>query len=224
VSDQGRTRTRLRIHFGKRGPLRYTSHLDLARIWERLLRRAGVNVVYSQGFNPRPKMQLAAALPLGYTSTCEILDVWMGGEAPSSLEDLQAHLQANAPRGLILQRIEIVGTRDPALQTLTRAATYHVTFSADVDPEALQQAVGEALESSQIMRERRDKRYDLRPLIEDLAVKAENQGNGPMLVAVLSLGGSATGRPDELLDALGLDARQAHIERVAIHFADSNTD
>ncbi len=68
---------RLRVTFSKGGPLVYTSHLDLARAWERALRRAGVGLVYSGGFNPRPKLQLAAALPLGHTAEAEWLDVWL---------------------------------------------------------------------------------------------------------------------------------------------------
>ena len=75
---------RLRVTFTKNGPLLYTSHLDLARIWERSLRRAGAPLVYSQGFNPRPKLHLAAALPLGHVGEAELLDVWL--ERPTSVE------------------------------------------------------------------------------------------------------------------------------------------
>ncbi|MGF1504453.1 MAG: TIGR03936 family radical SAM-associated protein [Anaerolineae bacterium] len=69
-------RARYRIRFGKQDDLRYTGNLDIARIWERTLRRAGAPGVYSNGYNPRPKLQIAAALPLGYSSVCEIVDVW----------------------------------------------------------------------------------------------------------------------------------------------------
>jgi radical SAM-linked protein len=221
VSDQSGVRTRLRIHFGKRGPLRYTSHLDLARIWERLLRRAGVDVVYSQGFNPRPKIQLAAALPLGYTSTCEVLDVWLAGDGPVSLQDFRLHLQATVPQGLEVQRVEVVDVRGPALQTLTRAATYEITFLDTIDLTTLRRGVAHILSADKIIRERRNKRYDLRLLIQDLSVDENKNGEVrvPRLVATLSLGETGTGRPDELLAALGLDATQFFIERVAIDFA-----
>jgi len=68
-------RQRLRITFAKGETLKYISHLDLARAWERALRRAGVPLAYSQGFNPRPKMAFAAALPVGYTATAEMVDI-----------------------------------------------------------------------------------------------------------------------------------------------------
>ena len=53
----------------------YTSNLDVAKIWERVLRRADLPILYTQGFNTRPRIQLAMALPLGITSECELLDV-----------------------------------------------------------------------------------------------------------------------------------------------------
>ena len=57
-------RQRIRVTFGKGQQLKYISHLDLARTWERVFRRARLPVAYSQGFNPRPRFQLAAALPV----------------------------------------------------------------------------------------------------------------------------------------------------------------
>lgn len=212
-------RTRLRLYFGKQGALRYTSHLDLARVWERLLRRAGLDVIYSQGFNPRPKIQLAAALPLGYTSTSEILDVWLAGEPPPDLSTIIDSLQAVAPAGLDIQQAEVVDLRGPALQTATREAVYHITLPQDVDGQTVQRATEEVLAAESIMRERRGKPYDLRPLIYTLDVKDRGQAGSPVLVARLSLGEAATGRPDELLAALGLEPTRARVERVAIHFS-----
>ena len=68
---------RMRMTFTKEGTARYISHLDLARAVERALNRAGLPIAYTQGFNRRPRLSLAAALPLGYTSQAEIADVWL---------------------------------------------------------------------------------------------------------------------------------------------------
>ena len=76
TSDEQRNQ-RLRARFAKRESLKYISHLDLARTWERVFRRAGLPVVYSQGFNPRPRFQIAAALPVGVTGQSELLDIWL---------------------------------------------------------------------------------------------------------------------------------------------------
>ncbi len=59
---------RLRLTFAKTAAMRYTGHLDLHTTWERTLRRARLPLAYSQGFHPQPKIQLASALPLGFTS------------------------------------------------------------------------------------------------------------------------------------------------------------
>ena len=66
---------RLRIRFSKHGKVRFTSHRDVARIWERSLRRAGIPVACSAGFSPRPKISFGLALPTGYSSDAEYLDV-----------------------------------------------------------------------------------------------------------------------------------------------------
>src|SRR5258707_4321734 len=86
------TRMRIRITFAKQGALRYTGHLDLHKIWERTARRADLDLIYSQGFHPQPKMQLAAALPLGFSSRCELLDMRVGGEV--DLAGLPERLQS----------------------------------------------------------------------------------------------------------------------------------
>ena len=218
--EQGPAPARLRIYFAKRGVLRYTSHLDLARIWERMLRRANVLVIYSQGFNPRPKLQLAAALPLGYTSTCEIVDLWLADEVPSSFDELQARLQAVAPEGLEIVSIERVELKGPALQTLTRQATYRIDFRDAMSADALREAAESVLSAAELPRQRRDKTYDLRPLILQLEVLEDHMP--PALMATLSLGNRGTGRPDELLGAMGLEAGQAMVERVAIEFKDAD--
>lgn len=75
---------RLRIRFSKLGKIRFTSHRDTARIWERGLRRAGLPVAYSEGFTPRPRISFGLALPTGYESEAEYLDVELGEEAAGS--------------------------------------------------------------------------------------------------------------------------------------------
>ncbi len=208
-------RSRYRVRFGKAGPLRYTSHLDLARTWERLLRRAGLPLVYSQGFNPRPKMQLAAALPLGYASTAEVLDIWLEGGAPEP-EVMLPRLREVAPEGLSVEDVEVVDLRGPALQTLTRGATYEIVVEDAIDRAALAERVEALLARSEIWRERRGKRYNLRPLIHAITVLP---GDRPRLRVELGLSQQeGTGRPDEVLDVLGLDGLTAHITRTAITF------
>ena len=66
---------RARITFSKSGPLRYIGHLDLQTLWERAARRAGLPLAYSNGFHPQAKIYFAAALPLGFSSRAEVMDM-----------------------------------------------------------------------------------------------------------------------------------------------------
>lgn len=89
---------RIRITFVKQGALRYTGHLDLHKLWERAARRAELPLAYSQGFHPQPKMNMAAALPLGFSSRCEVMDMRLEQDIP--LENLPARLNTTLPSGL----------------------------------------------------------------------------------------------------------------------------
>src|ERR1041385_3015013 len=122
---------RMRITFVKQGPLRYTGHLDLHKLWERALRRAELPLAYSQGFHPQPKMNMAAALPLGFSSRCEVLDMRLEQEIP--LEGLPARLNMTLPSGLRVVEVAQVEDGAPALQTQVLSAEYEVTLTEAVD-------------------------------------------------------------------------------------------
>jgi radical SAM-linked protein len=204
---------RYRIEFSKTGPLRYTSHLDLGRIWERTLRRAGLPVAYSQGFNPRPLIQLAATLPLGCESTCELIDVWLEGEAPPP-EELIPLLSKAAPEGLTIRTIQAVNPNDPPLQTRTQAAVYHASIGDQISRQELEGRVASLLAQPEVWRTRRNRCYDLRPLIHELSVLPASPLILEMKLALSQEKG--TGRPDEVLEALGLEAQPILITRTAI--------
>ena len=206
---------RYRVTFSKQGALRYIGHLDLHQVWERTIRRAGLPLAYTQGFHPGPKMQIAAALPLGFSGLAEIIDIWLqdapeGGQGPrppeaSALEDYRARLQAAAPPGLNLLRLEPVDPHAPALQTQVSAAEYELTLLEGLDDPAGR--VASLLAQPSLPRERRGKPYDLRPLIEDLHLEGES------LSMTLAAREGATGRPEEVLDALGLPPEAARVTR-----------
>jgi radical SAM-linked protein len=214
--DMNRPSTRLRVTFSKTGALRYTGHLDLHKIWERTVRRAGLPLAYSQGFHPQPKMQLACALPLGFLGQQEVMDLWLEmppGSVPVSLLDL---LQRAAPPGLTILKIEEVDAGLPALQTQVDSADYEVILLDPVDRPALGKRLAALLEAGHLERERRGKAYDLRPLIETLQLMPE-AGSGAQRIAMrLSAREGATGRPEEVLEALGVPGQVARIERTRL--------
>lgn len=96
----GSTSVRYRLRFEKRGALKFISHHDLLRTFELALRRAGLDVAHSRGFNPRPKLSFAMALPLGVESLDEIVDIDLA--APLDPDALLARLQAEMPTGIAL--------------------------------------------------------------------------------------------------------------------------
>ena len=210
---------RLRLTFTKTAAMRYTGHLDLHTTWERTLRRARLPLAYSQGFHPHPKIQLAAALPLGFTSECELADVWL--ETPHALADLRARLDTAAPPGMHLHAIEEVPEVGPTLQTLVRSSEYRVTIVSAFSVEALEERIAQLLAAPSLPRVRKEKPYDLRPLIESLGRVASDE-LGHTLHMRLSAREGATGRPEEVVEALGHSAAEARFHRLRLLFADSS--
>jgi len=205
---------RIRITFTKQNALRYTGHLDLHRLWERAARRAELPLAYSQGFHPQPKMNMAAALPLGFSSRCEVLDMRL--EREISLDGLCEKLQGTLPSGIQVLSIEQTDDRAPALQTQVVSAEYEVYLTEAVDGSDLKRKVDSIMDSESIIRTRRGKQYDLRPLVEDLKLMADD-----MVFMKLTAKEGATGRPDEVLEELGIPIEDAKVERTTLHFIES---
>ena len=208
---------RIRITFVKQGALRYTGHLDLHKLWERAARRAELPLAYSQGFHPQPKMNMAAALPLGFSSRCEVMDLKL--EHDISLEDLPIRLNQTLPAGLQVVVVEEVEERAPALQTQVVSAEYEVALAEPIDESELKRKIDSMIELKSIPRERRGKMYDLRPLIEDLRPMEPNSSlSGQKIFMRLSAREGATGRPEEVLDVLGIAFEETRIERTQLIF------
>lgn len=202
---------RIRITFIKQGALRYTGNLDLHKLWERAARRAELPLAYSQGFHPQPKMNLAAALPLGFSSRCEVLDMRL--EHDISIEDLPTRLNQTLPSGIQVVDVEQVDERAPALQTQVVSSEYEIQLTEAFEGAELQQRIDSVLESKAISRERRGKMYDLRPLIEELQLRPDGK-----LFLRLAAREGATGRPEEVLDVLGIAFEGTRIERTRLIF------
>ncbi len=204
---------RIRITFTKQGALRYTGHLDLHKLWERAARRAELPLAYSQGFHPQPKMNMAAALPLGFSSRCEVMDMKL--EYDIALDDLTTRLNTTLPQGLQVVGVEQVEERAPALQTQVISAEYEVTLTESRDGSALKEIIDSVMDSPSLPRERRGKTYDLRPLIEKLNLIRDDK-----IFIRLAAREGATGRPEEVLDVLGIAFEETRIERTRLIFLD----
>src|SRR5881398_685221 len=102
---------RLRVRYAKRGPLRFTSHRDFARAFERALRRAGVPMAYSAGFSPHPKISYAGAAPTGVASEVGYLEIGLAKVCGPS--GVRAELDAALPPGLYV--VEVFEAEPPGL-------------------------------------------------------------------------------------------------------------
>jgi radical SAM-linked protein len=196
---------RLRIRFSRGEEIKFISHLDLIRVWQRAFRRAGVVLAYSEGFNPHPRISLASPLALGITADAELMDVYTV-QALSS-HAFTAMVAPQLPAGLSISQVFPMLLEAPTLQAQIRFADYEVNVKA-TDPELLNQKMASMLSCEtfpwQHQRDTGIKSYDLRRLIDGLWVVSVENG-----VAVIGMklrcDSEGAGRPEQVVKALGLD-------------------
>ncbi|HIK38536.1 MAG: TIGR03960 family B12-binding radical SAM protein [Geminocystis sp.] len=120
---------RLRVWFGKEGDMALISHLDLMRLFDRAIRRAGMPISYTGGFHPTPKISIASALPLGMTSSGEIVEFQL--HTPMTVEEFRQRLTAQLPPGLPIFQVEQIPVKSPFATQLLDKAEYTITLAAD---------------------------------------------------------------------------------------------
>ncbi len=211
--DNSPVKQRLHITFGKFDALVYISNLDVAKMWERVLRRANLPILYSEGFNPRPRLALASALPLGISSECEILDVSLREAIP--LEGLAERILATSPAGLRIYGVRDVPIRVTSLAALVRSAEYRIHFEDGIDAALLQSRIDELLQSSHVPQE---KERNGKPIIMNArsSIEALSLMDGD-LIARLSVGERGNYRPDELLKVMQLDQETVSVHRFRLN-------
>lgn len=210
---------RLRITFARDGSVRYLSHLEMMRAWERALRRAGWKLAYSQGFNPHPKLSFAAALPVGVAAQAELLDVQLEEARP--LNSAAAELSKVAPAGLSVLKVAEAPVDAPPIQRSLQAAEY--TAHCPVGTlDGLSAEIGRVLAATSLPRGRakegRIVEYDLRPMIQ--ALRLEEDGGYPVIIMRLRADAQGAGRADEVLRELGLDPADCLITRTRLLLAE----
>jgi len=194
---------RLRVRFGRGDEIKYLSHLDLLRLWERAMRRAGLPLAYSEGFTPHPRLSLAAPLPVGITSEAELADIslsrWL---APVVfLEKLRACM----PTALDLMDAQAIGLNVPSLQSLVYAAEYEVTIATTKTAAEMESSVRAILDAREIPWSHRRGEgmhsYDMRPLIQDMWLVRCLDGVCTVGMMLRSDSGGS-GRPEQVINAL----------------------
>jgi radical SAM-linked protein len=214
--------------FEKGESVRWLGHLDILRTFERAIRRAGLPIAFSSGFNPRERLAFASALSTGITGSAERATLELTDSLPP--EAIQAALNAALPPGLRVHTCEELsdGGAKERLNAFDRAAyTVVCACPPDTSVEEAETRVRELLAQPQIAitreREGRTKIVDIRPYLYHLALRPESQeslANARLtLEMVVNLGESGTARPAEIITALaehlpGLTLRRAHRVRL----------
>ncbi len=207
----------VRTKFTKNGKIRFTSHRDVARIWERAIRIAGVAMVYSEGFSPRPRFSFGLALPTGYESDGEYIDLQLDDTEPliSAVGELPGLLSQALPEGLEVTGIAILEPKTPSLQQAVTSCVWDITVKQTI--EELNEWTERVLDAPTIVvtRERKGKAVtdDLRPFIRSLTVHPSTELNSSaMLTAELGTQPRSL-RPAELLVALEPRVAEVKIRR-----------
>src|SRR5262245_37990515 len=188
---------KVRLRFRKDGPLRWLSHHDLLRTFERLLRRSGLPFRSTQGFNPHPRIVFALSLPLGVIGRAEVVELEF--DQLISPDEVLRRLCPQCPPGLQVQSACRIPTNASAHVV---GCTYGPRVPRD-PPDAPRQRLPVALAETECWVERTKpapRRLNIRPFVRDL--RLDEAG---WLEMDLWLTPSGTARPEEVLRLVGLD-------------------
>ncbi|MET3963274.1 radical SAM-linked protein [Marmoricola sp. OAE513] len=196
---------RLRVRYAKRGRLRFTSHRDFSRAFERAISRARVPMAYSSGFNPHPRISYAGASPTGAASEAEYLEIGLA-QVREPAEVARA-LDESLPTGLDI--LEVVVSAGGSLADQLEASLWEITV-AGVDEDTLRDGVGQLLAVPEVMVERMTKKglrtFDARASIAHLEVRGPGEstatGGSCAILQVVLRHGTPSVRPDDVLAAL----------------------
>lgn len=216
---------RLRIAYSKVGDAKYIAHLDLMRVFERALRRAGIAMAYTEGFNPRPKISFGFALAVGTEGEQEYVDIEV--RCDLDLGETLSRLQEQLPPGIRLLQGRTLSAGTKPLMAVLNAASYRISapMALPVQPERLQEAVRLWLAREQVIYSRYTKKgpldKDIRPWIKSLTGQVD--GEEIIFELEIEMGNAGSVRPEEVmaslrdLENLPLDMEGLRITRTGVH-------
>lgn len=213
----------LRFKFSREEKLKYIAHLDILRLFERALKRSGLPVAYTQGFNPRQKLVFGLPISIGLTSSGEYADIEFDQDV--SIMEFIERLNKNLPDGIkILDAVPLSG-KDRVMSQIT-SARYEISFQADkaMSHFAIDSIVRDFLNKEEIMVMKKTKKgmkpVNIKPLIYSLSA-GKSGLDGYVLEAFLSAGPENNLRPDLLMEAFiegtGLSLSIESVHRVELY-------
>ena len=222
--DIGVTKTRVRIRFNKLGKIRWTSHRDVARMWERAFRRERLPLAYSGGFSPRPKVSFGLALPTGYESVAEFIDVELVDFPQADVAALPALLSAALPEGVDATDAEEIPPSVPSLQEEVTSCSWRWRVEAPEErlgpkPAEVEARVAACLFASELVvtrpRKGIEQSDDIRPGILDLRLAApgDSGDDGTIWIEAELACRPRAIRPSDVTLALGGDVEERDVRR-----------
>jgi radical SAM-linked protein len=193
---------RIRIRYAKRGRLRFTSHRDFGRAFERAVRRTGVPIAFSSGFSPHPRISYAGASPTGAASEAEYLEI--GLRAHCDPEDVRARLDASLPDGLDV--LEAATATAGSLADRLEASRWLIRLPSVAPPQAAA-AVERFLAQGSVSVDRMTKKgmrtFDCREAVVSMSATSD-EGSDPLcaILEVVLRHGTPSVRPDDVLTGL----------------------
>ena len=208
---------RLRIRFSRGEEIKFISHLDIMRLWERAFRRAQIPLAYSEGFSPHPRLSLAAPLPVGVTSEVELMDVFV--IKPVSPHWFTTAVSQQLPSGIEILGVYQIAPTMPSLQSQVRYAEYRVEVETEEGPEDIESAVSNLLSLEHLpwhhQRDTGQRSYDLRALIDDLKLVDYHHSYHTVSMR-LRCDSGGSGRPEQVTSALGFTHYPQSIHRTKL--------
>ena len=203
------------IRFGKRPRLRFISHLDLQRFFQRAVNRTGLPIAWSQGFNPHPVMSFGSALALGWTSDYEVIDIKLA--APMGRKRVEDAVRAALPEDLPVLEVRMIDDKHPAPMAQVKMSDYEVTLEGPDAPAVIAQ-IPAFLSQNEVLAVKKSKSGEKEINIRPLAIEIEKTDVG--FNTRLMLTEQNTLKPDLLVKALadmaGVEPPEARIHRTLL--------
>jgi len=200
-----------RFRYNKLGKIRFTSHRDVGRMWERALRKISLAVAYTSGFSPRPRIAFGFALPTGAESVAEYVDIALALDQAHELSEIPAQLTPALPDGLEVTGGVILEAGSPALQASVTSSTWHLTVPPSAGlAERLHALLAETSFEIEVERKGSSVLADIRPGVLAAELNDGQMNDESVITCDLSAKGT---RPGDFLRALGADPLEARILR-----------
>ena len=208
---------RLRIRFCRGQEIKFISHLDIMRLWQRVFYRAGIPLAYSEGFSPHPQISLAAPLAVGVTSEAELMDILCTKLV--SPHWFTSAVNQQLPPGIEILQVYQIALSQSSLQSQLRYAEYKVEVETEKGQKDIESAVTSLLSIKHLpwqhQRDTGTRSYDLRALIDALWLIDWRHSHGTIGMR-LRCDNSGSGRPEQVTAALGFTHHPQSIHRTKL--------